>query len=426
MGNSVDTIALHGGYNPGNGEARQVPIYQSTTWKYETSDEMGKLFDLEASGYFYTRLQNPTNDYVAAKLCAMEGGVAAMLTSSGQAANFFAVFNICEAGDHFITSSAIYGGTYNLFGVTMKKMGIECTFVDQELPLEELQKFVKPNTKCIFGETITNPTVNVLDIEKFAALAHNNGIPLIIDNTFATPVNCRPFEFGCDIVTHSTTKYIDGHASSVGGAIIDSGNFDWMAHKEKFPGLCTPDESYHGITYAEKFGKAAYITKATSQLMRDLGSIQSPQNAYYIQIGLESLPVRMARHCSNAQKVAEFLASDDRIAWIKYPGLPTDKDHELAEKYCPKGTCGVLCFGVKGGREASIKFMDSLKFATIATHVADCKTLLLHPASHTHRQLSDEQLLEAGISPDLIRFSVGLEDPDDIIADLKQALDKIS
>ena len=426
MGNSVDTIALHGGYNPGNGEARQVPIYQSTTWKYETSDEMGKLFDLEASGYFYTRLQNPTNDYVAAKLCAMEGGVAAMLTSSGQAANFFAVFNICEAGDHFITSSAIYGGTYNLFGVTMKKMGIECTFVDQELPLEELQKFVKPNTKCIFGETITNPTVNILDIEKFAALAHNNGIPLIIDNTFATPVNCRPFEFGCDIVTHSTTKYIDGHATSVGGAIIDSGNFDWMAHKEKFPGLCTPDESYHGITYAEKFGKGAYITKATVQLMRDLGSIQSPQNAYYIQIGLESLPVRMARHCSNAQKVAEFLASDDRIAWIKYPGLPTDKDHALAEKYCPKGTCGVLCFGVKGGREASIKFMDSLKFATIATHVADCKTLLLHPASHTHRQLSDEQLLEAGISPDLIRFSVGLEDPDDIIADLKQALDKIS
>ncbi len=426
MGNSVDTIALHGGYNPGNGEARQVPIYQSTTWKYETSDEMGKLFDLEAAGYFYTRLQNPTNDYVAAKLCAMEGGVAAMLTSSGQAANFFAVFNICEAGDHFITSSAIYGGTYNLFGVTMKKMGIECTFVDQELPLEELQKFVKPNTKCIFGETITNPTVNILDIEKFAALAHNNGIPLIIDNTFATPVNCRPFEFGCDIVTHSTTKYIDGHATSVGGAIIDSGNFDWMAHKEKFPGLCTPDESYHGITYAEKFGKGAYITKATVQLMRDLGSIQSPQNAYYIQIGLESLPVRMARHCSNALKVAEFLASDDRIAWIKYPGLPTDKDHALAEKYCPKGTCGVLCFGVKGGREASIKFMDSLKFATIATHVADCKTLLLHPASHTHRQLSDEQLLEAGISPDLIRFSVGLEDPDDIIADLKQALDKIS
>ena len=422
---TVDTIALHGGYTPGNGEPRQVPIYQSTTWKYNTSDDMGKLFDLEASGYFYTRLQNPTNDYVASKLCAMEGGFAGMLTCSGQAANFFAVFNICEAGDHFIASANIYGGTYNLFGVTFKKMGIECTFVDQTLPLEELQKYIRPNTKCIFGETITNPTVDILDIEKFAALAHNNGIPLIMDNTFATPVNCRPFEFGCDIVTHSTTKYIDGHGTSVGGAIIDSGNFDWMAHKEKFPGLCTPDESYHGITYAEKFGKAAYITKATAQLMRDFGSIQSPQNAYYIQIGLESLPVRMARHCSNAQKVAEFLASDDRIAWVKYPGLESDSQHELAMKYCPKGTCGVMCFGVKGGREKSIKFMDSLKFATIATHVADCKTLLLHPASHTHRQLTDEQLEEAGISPDLIRFSVGMEDPDDIIADLKQALDLI-
>ena len=422
---TVDTIALHGGYNPGNGEPRQVPIYQSTTWKYATSDDMGKLFDLEASGYFYTRLQNPTNDYVAAKLCAMEGGAAGMLTCSGQAANFFAVFNICEAGDHFIASTNIYGGTYNLFGVTFKKMGIECTFVDQTLPLEELQKYIRPNTKCIFGETITNPTVDILDIEKFAALAHNNGIPLIIDNTFATPVNCRPIEFGCDIVTHSTTKYIDGHASSVGGAIIDSGNFDWMAHAEKFPGLCTPDESYHGITYATKFGKGAYITKATAQLMRDFGSIQSPQNAYYIQIGLESLPVRMARHCSNALKVAEFLASDDRIAWVKYPGLKTDSQYDLAQKYCPNGTCGVMCFGVKGGREKSIKFMDSLQFATIATHVADCKTLLLHPASHTHRQLTDEQLAEAGISPDLIRFSVGHEDPDDIIADLKQALDKI-
>ena len=422
---TVDTIALHGGYNPGNGEPRQVPIYQSTTWKYATSDDMGKLFDLEASGYFYTRLQNPTNDYVAAKLCAMEGGAAGMLTCSGQAANFFAVFNICEAGDHFIASTNIYGGTYNLFGVTFKKMGIECTFVDQTLPLEELQKYIRPNTKCIFGETITNPTVDILDIEKFAALAHNNGIPLIMDNTFATPVNCRPIEFGCDIVTHSTTKYIDGHGSSVGGAIIDSGNFDWMAHAEKFPGLCTPDESYHGITYATKFGKGAYITKATAQLMRDFGSIQSPQNAYYIQIGLESLPVRMARHCANAQKVAEFLASDDRIAWVKYPGLESDSQHELAKKYCPKGTCGVMCFGVKGGREKSIKFMDSLQFATIATHVADCKTLLLHPASHTHRQLTDEQLAEAGISPDLIRFSVGMEDPDDIIADLKQALDKI-
>ena len=422
---TVDTIALHGGYNPGNGEPRQVPIYQSTTWKYSTSEDMGKLFDLEASGYFYTRLQNPTNDYVASKLCAMEGGFAGMLTCSGQAANFFAVFNICEAGDHFIASANIYGGTYNLFGVTFKKMGIECTFVDQTLPLEELQKYVRPNTKCIFGETITNPTVDVLDIEKFAALAHNNGIPLIMDNTFATPANCRPIEFGCDIVTHSTTKYIDGHGSSVGGAIIDSGNFDWMAHADKFPGLCTPDESYHGLTYATKFGKAAYITKATAQLMRDFGSIQSPQNAYYIQIGLESLPVRMARHCANAQKVAEFLASDDRIAWVKYPGLKTDSQHELAQKYCPKGTCGVMCFGVKGGREASIKFMDSLEFATIATHVADCKTLLLHPASHTHRQLTDEQLAEAGIPGDLIRFSVGMEDPDDIIADLKQALDKI-
>ena len=425
MGNSVDTIALHGGYNPGNGEPRQVPIYQSTTWKYATSEDMGKLFDLEASGYFYTRLQNPTNDYVASKLCAMEGGFAGMLTCSGQAANFFAVFNICEAGDHFIASANIYGGTYNLFGVTFKKMGIECTFVDQTLPLEELQKYIRPNTKCVFGETITNPTVDVLDIEKFAALAHNNGIPLIMDNTFATPVNCRPFEFGCDIITHSTTKYIDGHGSSVGGAIIDSGNFDWMAHADKFPGLCTPDESYHGLTYATKFGKAAYITKATAQLMRDFGSIQSPQNAYYIQLGLESLPVRMARHCANAQKVAEFLASDDRIAWVKYPGLESDSQHELAKKYCPKGTCGVMCFGVKGGREASIKFMDSLEFATIATHVADCKTLLLHPASHTHRQLTDEQLAEAGIPGDLIRFSVGMEDPDDIIADLKQALDKI-
>ena len=423
---SIDTKCLHAGYEPGNGEPRQVPIYQSTTWKYNTSDDMGKLFDLEASGYFYTRLQNPTNDFVANKLCAMEGGYAGMLTSSGQAANFFAVFNICEAGDHFIASSSIYGGTYNLFGVTMKKMGIECTFVDQSLSYDELSKYFKPNTKCVFGETITNPTVNILDIEKFAKLAHDHGVPLIIDNTFATPVNCRPFEWGCDIVTHSTTKYIDGHASSVGGAIIDSGNFDWMAHADKFPGLTTPDESYHGITYATKFGKGAYITKATAQLMRDFGCIQAPQNAYYIQLGLESLAVRVRRHCENAQKVAEYLASDDRIAWVNYPGLKTDANYELAQKYCPNGTCGVLCFGVKGGRETSIKFMDSLKFATIATHVADCKTLLLHPASHTHRQLTDEQLKEAGIAPDLIRFSVGLEDPDDIINDIKQALDKIS
>ena len=424
--NSIDTKCLHAGYEPGNGEPRQVPIWQSTTWKYNTSDDMGKLFDLEASGYFYTRLQNPTNDFVASKLCALEGGFAGMLTSSGQAANFFAVFNICEAGDHFIASSSIYGGTYNLFGVTMKKMGIECTFVDQSLSYEELSKYFKPNTKCVFGETITNPTVNVLDIEKFAKLAHDHGVPLIIDNTFATPVNCRPIEWGCDIVTHSTTKYIDGHATSVGGAIIDSGNFDWMAHADKFPGLTTPDESYHGLTYATKFGKGAYITKATAQLMRDFGCIQSPQNAYYIQLGLESLAVRMRRHCENAQKVAEFLASDDRIAWVNYPGLKTDANHALADKYCPNGTCGVLCFGVKGGRDASIKFMDSLQFATIATHVADCKTLLLHPASHTHRQLTDEQLIEAGIAPDLIRFSVGLEDPDDIINDIKQALEKIS
>lgn len=425
MENNIETKCLHAGYTPGNGEPRQVPIYQSTTWKYDTSDDMGKLFDLEASGYFYTRLQNPTNDYVAAKICEMEGGAAGMLTSSGQAANFFAVFNICEAGDHFISSSSIYGGTYNLFGVTMKKMGIECTFVDQNLSYEELSKFFKPNTKCVFGETITNPTVNILDIEKFAKLAHDHGVPLIIDNTFATPVNCRPIEWGADIVTHSTTKYIDGHASSVGGAIVDSGNFDWMAHAEKFPGLTTPDESYHGITYATKFGKGAYITKATAQLMRDLGSIQSPMNSYYIQIGLESLAVRMKRHCENALKVAEYLSTDDRIAWVNYPGLKSDPNYELASKYCPNGTCGVLCFGVKGGREASIRFMDSLKLATIATHVADAKTLLLHPASHTHRQLSDEQLLEAGVAPDLIRFSVGLENPDDIINDIKQALEKI-
>ncbi|MBO4459502.1 MAG: O-acetylhomoserine aminocarboxypropyltransferase/cysteine synthase [Clostridiales bacterium] len=425
MDKKIDTIALHGGYKPGNGEPRQVPIYQSTTWKYATSEDMGDLFDLKASGYFYTRLQNPTNDFVANKLCEMEGGAAAMLTSSGQAANFFAIFNICEAGDHFITSSSIYGGTYNLFGVTMKKMGIDCTFVDQDLPLEELQKYVKPNTKCVFGETITNPTCCVLDIEKFAALAHNNGIPLIMDNTFATPVNCRPIEFGCDIVTHSTTKYIDGHGSSVGGAIIDSGNFDWMASAEKFPGLTTPDESYHGLTYATAFGKGAYITKATAQLMRDFGCIQSPQNAYYIQLGLESLAVRMPRVCQNAQKIAEFLESDDRIAWIKYPGLKGDKYYDLGQKYCPNGTCGVMCFGIKGGREQSIKFMDSLELVTIATHVADCKTMLLHPASHTHRQLSDEQLKEAGIPADLIRFSVGLEDPDDIIEDIKKALEKI-
>ncbi len=425
MNNKIDTKCVHAGWTPKNGEPRQVPIYQSTTFKYDSSDDMGALFDLEASGYFYSRLQNPTNDYVAAKICEMEGGFAGMLTSSGQAANFFAVFNICEAGDHFIASSSIYGGTYNLFGVTMKKMGIECTFVDQDLPLEELQKFIKPNTKCVFGETITNPTCNILDFDKFVKLAHNNGIPLIVDNTFATPVNCRPFEYGVDIVTHSTTKYIDGHASGIGGAIVDSGNFDWMAHKDKFPGLTTPDESYHGITYAEKFGKGAYITKATAQLMRDLGSIQSPQNAYYLQLGLESLHVRMRQHCANALKIAQFLENDDRIAWVNYPGLKTNKCYDLAQKYLPNGTCGVMCFGIKGGRDASVKFMDSLKLISIVTHVADAKSCVLHPASHTHRQLTDEQLLEAGIAPDLIRFSVGIEDADDLIEDIKQALDRI-
>ncbi len=422
---NIDTKCVQSGYRPGNGEPRQLPIYQSTTWKYSTSEEMGKLFDLEASGYFYTRLQNPTNDGAASKLCEMEGGVAAMLTSSGQAANFYAVFNICECGDHFISSSSIYGGTYNLFGVSMKKMGIECTFVDQDLPLEELQKYIRPNTKCIFGETITNPTCTVLDFDKFAKLAHNNGIPLIVDNTFATPINCRPIEHGVDIVTHSTTKYIDGHASSVGGAIIDSGNFDWMASADKFPGLTTPDESYHGLTYATAFGKGAYITKATAQLMRDFGSIQAPQNAYYVQIGLESLSARMERHCRNAKKVAEFLANNDKIAWVHYSDLEGDKYHDLQLKYLPKGSCGVMCFGIKGGREQSIRFMDSLKLISIVTHVADAKTCLLHPASHTHRQLTDDQLREAGVAPDLIRLSIGLEDADDLIEDIKQALDKI-
>ncbi|MCQ2495270.1 MAG: O-acetylhomoserine aminocarboxypropyltransferase/cysteine synthase [Lachnospiraceae bacterium] len=425
MNQSVDTKCLHAGWNPTQGEPRQLPIYQSTTFKYDTSEQMGKLFDLEANGYFYSRLQNPTNDYVADKICALEGGTAAMLTSSGQAANFYAIFNICETGDHFIASSAIYGGTYNLFGVTMKKMGIECTFVDNEISEEELDKLFRPNTKCLFGETITNPTVSVYDIEKFAKIAHKHGVPLIIDNTFATPINCRPIEWGCDIVTHSTTKYMDGHASAVGGAIIDSGNFDWLAHADKYPGLCTPDESYHGITFAEKFGKAAYITKATTTLMRDLGSIQAPQNAYYLHIGLESLHVRMARHCSNALAVAKFLEANEKVAWVHYPDLENDKYHALQQKYLPKGSCGVVSFAVKGGRDAAIKFMDSLKFASIVTHVADAKTCLLHPASHTHRQMSDEQLLAAGVEPDLIRFSVGLEDPEDIIADLKQALELI-
>ncbi len=421
----VDTKCLHEGWKPSQGEPRQLPVYQSTTFKYDTSDYMGKLFDLEAEGYFYTRLQNPTNDFVAEKICAMEGGVAAMLTSSGQAANFYAIFNICEAGDHFITSSSIYGGTYNLFNVTMRKMGIECTFVDQTLPEEELAKYFKPNTKAVFGETITNPTVTVFDFEKFARLAHSHGVPLIVDNTFATPVNCRPFEFGADIVTHSTTKYMDGQGVSVGGCIVDSGNFDWMAHSDKFPGLCTPDDSYHGITYAERFGKGAYITKATAQLMRDLGSIQAPQNAFYLNLGLETLSVRMERHCKNALKVAEFLKANDKIDWVHYADLEGDEYYDLAKKYMPGGTCGVLSFAVKGGREKAIKFMDSLNFISIATHVADAKSCLLHPASHTHRQLTDAQLKEAGVAPDLIRLSVGIEDADDIISDIEQALANI-
>lgn len=420
-----ETKCLHSGYEPKNGEPRQVPIYQSTTWKYATSDEMGKLFDLEASGYFYTRLQNPTNDAVAAKIADLEGGVAAMLTSSGQAANFFALFNICETGSHIVASSAIYGGTYNLLGTTMKKMGIDVTFVDQNLPEEELAKAFKPNTRAMFGETITNPTVSVLDIEKFARLAHSHGVPLIVDNTFATPVNCQPIKWGADIVTHSTTKYMDGHAVSVGGAIVDSGNFDWMAHADKYPGLTTPDESYHGIVYAEKFGKLGYITKATSQLMRDLGSIQSPQNAFYLMNGLESLHVRMDRHCSNALAVAKFLKDNDKVAWVSYPNLEGDEYYDLANKYLPNGSCGVLAFGIKGGREKSIEFMDSLKLCTIATHVADAKTCLLHPASHTHRQMTEEQLIEAGVAPDLIRLSVGLENVDDLIDDLKQAFERV-
>lgn len=422
MSTGIETKCIHEGWKPSQGEPRQLPIYQSTTFKYDTSDAMGKLFDLEAEGYFYTRLQNPTNDAVAAKICALEGGVAAMLTSSGQAANFYAIFNICETGDHFIASSSIYGGTYNLFGVTMKKMGIECTFVDQDLPEEELEKYFKPNTKAVFGETVTNPTVSVLDFEKFARLAHAHGVPLIIDNTFATPVNCRPFEWGADIVTHSTTKYMDGHGIGVGGCIVDSGNFDWSKYAERFPGLTTPDESYHGITYTEKFGKGAYITKATAQLMRDFGSIQSPQNAFYLNVGLETLHLRMKKHCENALAVAKFLKEQDKVAWVHYADLEGDEYHDLAKKYMPAGTCGVLAFGIKGGREASIEFMDKLKLISIVTHVADSKTCLLHPASHTHRQLSDEQLKEAGVAPDLIRLSVGIEDVNDIIEDLNQAL----
>lgn len=419
-----ETICIQSGWQPKNGEPRILPIYQSTTFKYETSEQMGRLFDLEESGYFYTRLQNPTNDYVAAKICELEGGVAAMLTSSGQAANYYAIFNICEAGDHVIMSSTVYGGTHNLITVTMKKMGIECTVVDPDASLEDLRKTVQPNTKCVFGETIANPALVVLDIEKFATLAHEAGVPLIIDNTFATPINCNPFEWGADIVTHSTTKYMDGHAMTVGGVIVDSGNFDWTAHAEKFPGLCTPDDSYHGVTYTEKFGKGAYITKATVQLMRDLGSIQAPQNAFLLNVGLETLPLRMERHCSNALKVAEFLENHEKVAWVNYPGLKGNKYYDLAQKYMPKGSCGVISFGLKSGRTGAGQMMDHLKLAAIVTHVADARTCVLHPASHTHRQMTDEQLVEAGVAPDLIRLSVGIENVDDIIADLQQAIEK--
>ena len=418
------SLCLHSGYEPKNGEPIELPIVQSTTFKYDNSDEMAMLFDLKKDGYFYTRLANPTSDAVARKICTLEGGVGAMLTSSGQAANFYAVFNICESGDHIVASTEIYGGTFNLFGVTMKKLGIECTFVNQDASEEEIQKAFRPNTKALFGETISNPGCKVLDIEKFARIAHRNGVPLIVDNTFATPVNCRPFEWGCDIVTHSTTKYMDGHATQVGGCVVDSGNFDWLSHADKFPGLCTPDESYHGLTYAKAFGKMGYTTKLVAQLMRDLGSIPGPQNAFLLNLGLETLAVRMERHCRNAEKVAQFLHDDPRVAWIDYPGLADDKSHALAEKYLPNGSCGVMAFGLKGDRETAIKFMDSLEMINIVTHVADVRTCVLHPASHTHRQLSEEQLQAAGIAPDLIRLSVGIEDVEDIIADIRQAMDK--
>ena len=418
-----ETLCVQAGWTPKKGEPRVLPIYQSTTFKYDTSEQMARLFDLEDSGYFYTRLQNPTNDAVAAKIAALEGGVAAMLTSSGQAANFYAIFNICEAGDHFISSSAIYGGTFNLFSVTLKKLGIEVTFISPNATEEEIEAAIRPNTKALFGETVSNPSLDVLDIEKFARVAHRNGMPLIIDNTFPTPINCRPFEWGADIVIHSTTKYMDGHATSVGGVIVDSGNFDWDAHAEKYPGLCTPDESYHGLTYTKAFGKMAFITKATAQLMRDLGSIQSPQNAFLLNLGLETLHLRMPRHCENALKVAQFLQNDPRVAWVNYCDLPGNKYYDLAKKYMPNGSCGVISFGLKGGRDESIKFMDSLKFIAIVTHVADARTCVLHPASHTHRQLSDEQLIEAGVRPDLIRLSVGIENVEVIINDIKQALD---
>ena len=421
----IETKCIQSGYTPKNGEARVLPIYQSTTFKYENSDEMGMLFDLEKSGYFYTRLQNPTNDAVAAKICDMEGGVAAMLTSSGQAANFYAIMNIAEAGDHIICSSAVYGGTYNLYAHTIRKMGISATFVDPDCTEEELNAAFQDNTKAVVGETIANPALTVLDIEKFAKAAHAHGVPLIIDNTFATPINCRPFEWGADIVTHSTTKYMDGHATAVGGCIVDSGNFDWEAHAEKFPGLTTPDETYHGLVYTERFGKGAFITKATSQMMRDLGSIQSPQNAFLLNMGLETLHLRMPRHCENAKKAAEYLMSHEKVAWVNCSMLEGDKYYDLAQKYMPNGTCGVITFGVKGGRDACVKMMDSLKMIAIVTHVADARSCVLHPASHTHRQMNEQELMEAGVQPDLIRFSVGIENIEDIIADLEQALSAV-
>lgn len=418
----IDTKCIQSGYTPKNGEARILPIYQSTTFKYDSTEHMGRLFDLEEDGYFYTRLANPTNDAVAAKIADLEGGVAGMLTSSGQSACFYSIFNICEAGDHFVCSTSIYGGTYNLFSVTMKKLGIDVTFVDPDASAEEIAAAFKPNTKALFGETIANPALVVLDIEKFAKVAHDHGVPLIVDNTFATPINCRPIEWGADIVVHSTTKYMDGHATSVGGAIVDSGNFDWEAHSDKFPGLTTPDESYHGVVYTERFGKAAYITKATATLMRDLGSIPSPHNSFLLNLGLETLALRMRKHCENAQKIAEYLSKNDKVSWVSFSGLEGDKYHALAQKYMPSGSCGVISFGVKGGRENAVKFMDSLKLAAIVTHVADARTSVLHPASHTHRQMNDEELKAAGVTPDLIRFSVGIEDADDIIDDIENAL----
>ena len=419
------SLCVQAGYKAKNGEPIEVPIIQSTTFKYDDSDEMAQLFDLKKEGYFYTRLQNPTNDVVAQKIAALEGGVGCVLTSSGQAANFYAVFNICEAGDHIVTSNEIYGGTYNLFGVTLKKLGIECTFVSPDASEEEIQAAFRPNTKLLFGETISNPGCAVLDIEKFARIAHRNGVPLIVDNTFATPVNCRPFEWGADIVTHSTTKYMDGMATQVGGAVVDSGNFPWMDHAEKFPGLCTPDESYHGLTYVKAFGKMGFTTKLVAQLMRDLGSIPAPQNCFLLNLGLQTLHLRMAQHCKNAQRVAEFLKANDKVAWVHYCGLPGDKYYDLGQKYLPNGSCGVIAFGLKGERSTAIQWMDSLQMINIVTHVADARTCVLHPASHTHRQLSDEQLREAGVAPDLIRLSVGIEDVEDILDDIRQALSKI-